>query len=154
MTNISATIETGNGNKENLSYNSIANTLTNIDSTSNKVDTVIYKFITETWALNADGSYAINESYINPNLSANPINSTDNGTWEYESNTKTDNAFYLSGSHMFLIEELIQFTGFNIQSVSNSTLILSFNTSSVSNIISNNPGYTTNYNGTITFTRQ
>ncbi len=140
-------------------FDSTTNTITatdyrynsNFNPPSTQYTVGTYQITTEVWTFNENGTYSINESYIQhvPSSDKTIINSC-TGIWEYLSNTQINNGFILTGG----ISSILSFNQYNggtyaIQTINDSTMTLAFNYTQTAN-----SGYVYNTNITIAFGKQ
>ena len=154
FTNVSGTsaynLSSSTGASTTYSYNSDSKIIT--ESTwypafsSTSVSTV--QLTTEVWTLNGDGTFSINEVYINSPGSGNgPDTANSSGTWAYSS--KADNGIILSGGSSYILTHITDTNEYTLQTLNSSTLELAAAYTTV-NVL----GDTQNTNVALTFTRQ
>ena len=142
---------TTNGTTYTYSYNATTKTITaqavmtfgSFTDTTNTYITVT----SEAWVFNTDGTYNISENYTQTGSTAASANSS--GTWDYLSNTKTNQEFVFSNGQTSAVFNALGFGSgiYTIESVG-STMVLTIMTTS-----SNNSGSTNNTDITLTFTK-
>lgn len=101
MTDISGTVVSNfsstSGQTYAYTYNSsikaLTETISILGSTTQTINTI--NIATEEWTFNSDGTYSINETFAVGTDPATTSNAT--GTWEYLSNTRTNNGVILAG---------------------------------------------------------
>ena len=155
FSNISGSIvnnsSTTSGTTTTYSYNAAINTITETaittfgSSTSTATSTI--SVTTETWTFNSDGTYTINEGYTQTGATA--VTSTSSGTWDYLSNTKTNDEFLFSSGQTSQVFNLLNISNgiYTIKSVGG-TMILT-----IVSAQTDNTGVTYSSNITLTFTK-
>ncbi len=145
---VTSNTSTTNGSVTTYSYNSATTSvIASVALTgSTIVDSATTKVTTEIWTFNADGTYTINENYTHaPNTA---LTSTSSGTWQYLSNSKTNDAVILLGYGSNVLGNTGSDDVYTFQIVGN-TLVLTYTDAQT-----DNSGATHSDNLTWTFTKQ
>jgi len=161
MTNVSGySVSDGSSNSVDTtaySYNSGTNLITVIihsyDALTNpptsQDDTGTFQISTEIWTFNTDGTYSINESYVQKfNNTSKPMADVSTGIWEYLSNTQANTSFILTGA----IPNLLSFNNngvYAIQTLNSTTMVLTQTSDQTGS-----SGSVSSTNFTITFMKQ
>ena len=155
FSNISGTVvnnsSTTSGNTTTYSYNPSINTITastvTTIGTSTSTATSTVSVTTETWTFNSDGTYTISEGYTETGLTA--VTSNSSGTWDYLSNSKTNDEFLFSTGATSAVLNLYGLGNsiYTIKSVGG-TMVLTLISAET-----DNTGRTYSTNVTLTFTK-